>query len=198
MLRDFSLADLVTLANGSAGMGSVLASIAYLDSKERWLLWLAFGLLPFSLVFDYADGKIARWRRKHSPLGAQLDSLADLVSFGVAPAVLGFAMGMRGGIDALVLIYFVSAGISRLARYNVTAAELSDEGGKVKYFEGTPIPTSLLLVAILAVLLGLGKSHAELPFGVHRIAGFELHPLVAMYFVSGSAMISKTLRIPKL
>lgn len=197
MLRDFSLADLVTLANGSAGMGSILASIAYLDEKERWLLWLAFGLLPFSLVFDYADGKIARWRRKHSPLGAQLDSLADLVSFGVAPAVLAVAMGMRGGLDALVLVYFVCSGISRLARYNVTAAELSDEGGKVKYFEGTPIPTSLLLVGILAALLALGKSHADLPFGVYRI-GFELHPLVLMYFVSGSAMMSKTLRIPKI
>jgi CDP-diacylglycerol--serine O-phosphatidyltransferase len=197
MLREFSLADLVTLANGSAGMGSILASIAYLDTKERWLLWLAFALLPFALVFDYADGKIARWRRKHSPLGAQLDSLADLVSFGVAPAVLGFAMGMRGGLDALVLVYFVCSGISRLARYNVTAQELSDESGKVKYFEGTPIPTSLLLVAILAVLLALGKSHANLPFGAYRF-GFELHPLVLMYFVSGSAMMSKTLRIPKI
>jgi CDP-diacylglycerol---serine O-phosphatidyltransferase len=197
MLREFSLADLVTLANGSAGMGSILASIAYLDTKERWLLWLAFGLLPFALVFDYADGKIARWRRKHSPLGAQLDSLADLVSFGVAPAVLGFAMGMRGGLDALVLVYFVCSGISRLARYNVTAQELSDESGKVKYFEGTPIPTSLLLVAILAVLLALGKSHADLPFGAYRI-GYELHPLVLMYFVSGSAMMSKTLRLPKI
>jgi CDP-diacylglycerol--serine O-phosphatidyltransferase len=198
MLRDFSLADLVTLANGSAGMGSILAAIAYLDSKERWLLWLAFGLSPFSLACDYADGKIARWRRKHSPLGAQLDSLADLVSFGVAPAVLGVAMGMRGGWDALVLVYFVSCGISRLARYNVTAADLSDESGKVKYFEGTPIPTSLLLVAILAVLLATGRAHANLPFGVYRLWGFELHPLVLMYFVSGSAMISKTLRIPKI
>jgi CDP-diacylglycerol--serine O-phosphatidyltransferase len=197
MLRDFSLADVVTLANGSAGMGSVLASLAYLDSGDRAKLWIGFALLPFALVFDYADGKIARWRRKHSPLGAQLDSLADLVSFGVAPAVLGFAVGMRGGLDALVLVYFVSAGISRLARYNVTAAELSDESGKVAYFEGTPIPTSLLLVAILAVLLATGRTHAQLPFGVWRL-GFELHPLVLIYFVSGSAMISKTLRIPKI
>jgi CDP-diacylglycerol--serine O-phosphatidyltransferase len=98
----------------------------------------------------------------------------------------------------VILTYFVICGVSRLARFNVTASALADaETGKVKYFEGTPIPTSLLLVAILAVLLALGKSHADLPFGAYRI-GYELHPLVLMYFVSGSAMMSKTLRLPKI
>ncbi len=197
MLRDFSLADVVTLANGSTGTGSVLACLAYLDSKDSRLLWLAFALLPLSLVFDFLDGRIARWRRRMSPLGAQLDSLADLISFGMAPAAIGFAVGLRGGLDALALVYFVSAGISRLARYNVTATELSDDTGKVAYFEGTPIPTSLLLVAVLAVLLALGRTHARLPFGVVRL-GWDLHPLVLMYVVSGSAMISKTLHIPKI
>ena len=53
---------------------------------------------------------------------------------------------MRAPWDVLILLYFVACGVSRLARYNVTAEELSDGGGKVKYFEGTPIPTSVLLV----------------------------------------------------
>jgi CDP-diacylglycerol--serine O-phosphatidyltransferase len=197
MLREFTLADVITLANGFSGTGSVFAVMQYLVTGERSMLWLAFGLLPFAMLFDYLDGMVARWRRKMSPLGAQLDSLADLVSFGVAPAVLAFAVGMRGGIDVLVLVYFVSCGISRLARYNATAAELSDDSGKVKYFEGTPIPTSTVLVAVLAVLFWQGKTNAALPFGEIPIFGFGFHPLVAIYFLSGSAMISKNLRIPK-
>ena len=82
-------------------------------------------------------------------LGADLDSLADIVSFWVAPAVLGFTLGLRGGWDMLVLTVFVVCGISRLARFNVTAEALSDSSGKVKYFEGTPIPTSILIVMLL-------------------------------------------------
>ena len=70
---------------------------------------------------------------------------------------MAFAAGMRGGWDALFLIYFVGCGISRLARYNVTAAAAAAAASKVKYFEGLPIPTSLLLVGLLAVLAGLGS-----------------------------------------
>lgn len=197
MLREFTLADVITLGNGFAGTGAIFAVMQYLVTGQRAMLWYAFGALPFAMVFDYLDGKVARWRRKVSLLGAQLDSLADLVSFGVAPAALAFAVGMRGGLDAVVLIYFVSCGISRLARYNATAAALSDESGKVKYYEGTPIPTSMLLVALLAVLFWRGATHASLPLGAVSIAGLTLHPLVLIYFVSGSAMISKNLRIPK-
>ncbi len=130
-------------------------------------------------------------------LGQELDSLADAVSFGVAPAALAFAVGMRGGWDAAVLLYFVGCGISRLARYNATASTLSDDSGKVKYFEGTPIPTSLALVLVLAILFWKGLTGDALPFGVWDLGPFQLHPLSLMYFASGSAMISKTLRIPK-
>ncbi|WP_373045230.1 CDP-alcohol phosphatidyltransferase family protein [Vulgatibacter sp.] len=197
MIRDFQLADLVTLLNGFAGMGAVLATMKFLAEGEPAFLWLAFALLPLSLLFDIADGRIARWRRKSSPLGQELDSLADLVSFGVAPAGLAFAMGMQGGWDALVLIYFVACGISRLARYNTTAAAMSDDAGKVKYFEGTPIPSSLLLVALLAFLAMKGWFGARLPFGELLVGPWRFHPLVLLYALSGSAMISKTLRIPK-
>ena len=197
MIRDFQLADLVTLLNGFAGMGAVLATMKFLAEGTPGFLWLAFGLLPFSLLFDFADGRIARWRRKTSPLGQELDSLADLVSFGVAPAALAFAMGMQGGWDALVLIYFVACGISRLARYNTTAAAMSDEVGKVAYFEGTPIPSSLLIVAVLAYLAATGRFGANLPFGAILLGPWRFHPLVLLYALSGSAMISKTLRIPK-
>lgn len=197
MIRDFTLADLFTLANGFAGTGAILLSLKYLDVRDSRWLWYAFALLPFAGFFDYIDGRVARWRRKHTLLGAQLDSLADLISFGVAPAVLAFAVGMRGGWDGLILVYFVGCGLSRLARYNVTSASLADATGKVSHFEGTPIPTSMLLVALLAVLLWSGKIHAALPLGELVLGPFRLHPLSFVFFVSGSAMISKTLRIPK-
>lgn len=67
----------------------------------------------------------------------------------------------------------------------------------MKYFEGTPIPSSLLLVGVLAFLTGQGRIHDNLLFGAWQLGPVTLHPLVLMYAASGSAMISKTLRIPK-
>jgi CDP-diacylglycerol--serine O-phosphatidyltransferase len=130
-------------------------------------------------------------------MGRELDSLADVISFGVAPACLAFAVGMTGLLDALVLLYFVACGISRLARYNVSAESMSEETGKVEYFEGTPIPTSTALVLLLVALAAAGRIQAALPFGIVSLASFDLHPLVLLYGLSGSLMISKTLRIPK-
>ena len=112
--------------------------------------------------------------------------------------MLGFTLGMRGGWDMLILTYFVICGVSRLARFNVTAAALSDsETGKVKYFEGTPIPTSIVIVLILGLASYLGRIDDRLWFGVYQIGPALLHPLVLMYGLSGSAMISATLKIPK-
>jgi CDP-diacylglycerol---serine O-phosphatidyltransferase len=197
MIRSFVLADLLTLGNGVCGSGSVLAAMNYLVTAEpRWLL-LAMALLPIALIFDFADGRVARWRQRSSLLGADLDSLADVISFGMAPAALAFAVGMRGALDVVVLLYFVACGISRLARFNATATALADESGKVKYFEGTPIPSSVLLVLVLAVLYASGKLGANLWLGAWTMGGLVLHPLVLLYALSGSAMIS-TMRVPKI
>jgi CDP-diacylglycerol--serine O-phosphatidyltransferase len=197
MLRTFVLADAITLGNAAAGMGAIMLCLRYVEARSSGPMWSAFALFPVALACDFLDGTVARWRRKQSPLGADLDSLADVISFGVAPAVLGFSLGLRGTWDALVLIYFVSCGISRLARYNVTAAALSDESGKVKYYEGTPIPTSLFLVLVLAVAFAKGNVGEDLWFGAFQLGPWELHPFVLLYALSGSAMVSATLRIPK-
>jgi CDP-diacylglycerol--serine O-phosphatidyltransferase len=197
MIRDFQIADLVTLLNGFAGTGSLLAFMNYLVTREPGHFWLGVGLLPVALAMDVLDGRIARWRHEASPLGQELDSLADVVSFGVAPAAMGFAVGLRGGWDALCLVYFVGCGISRLARYNATAAALSDPRGKVTYFEGLPIPSSLLIAGILAALAAAGRWNDTLPFASWRVGPGNLHPLSLLYVAHGSAMISKTLRIPK-
>ena len=162
-------------------------------------MWIAFLLLPLALVCDVLDGYVARLdARRQSVLGADLDSLSDVISFGVAPAVLGYTLGLRGGWDTLCLTYFVVCGASRLARFNVTAAALADETtGKVKYFEGTPIPTSIVIVALLGLAFRLGRIDDDFWLGVLRIGPAALHPLALVYAASGSAMISATLRVPK-
>ena len=197
MIREFQLADLVTLLNGFLGAGALLAFMRFTLDRQTAFFWLGTALLPLALVMDTLDGRIARRRGTASPLGQELDSLADVVSFGVAPAAMAFAAGMRGGWDALCLIYFVGCGISRLARYNVTAAGLSGPSGKVTHFEGLPIPTSLLLVAALAILARLGHWQDDLPLGVVTLVDCRLHPWSLLYVLWGSGMISKTLRIPK-
>jgi len=196
MIRSFVPADFLTLGNGFCGGGSVLAAMQYLVTGDgRWMV-TAMALLPVALVFDFADGRVARWRRRSSALGADLDSLADVISFGLAPAALGFAAGLRGALDVAVLLYFVGCGISRLARFNATADALADESGKVRYFEGTPIPTSVGIVALLAVLYARNALGSDPWLGTWNLAGLELHPLVLIYALSGSAMIS-TIRVPK-
>ena len=200
MLRSYTAADLLTIGNAACGTVAIFLCLDYVTSGERRFLWSAFVLLPAALVCDLLDGYVARLNRaRQSRLGADLDSLADVISFGVAPAILGFTLGLRGGWDMLLLTYFVVCGVSRLARFNVTAEALADtDTGKVKYFEGTPIPTSIVLVAVLGVAFHLDRVGNDIWLGSVRLGAATLHPLALMYAVSGSAMISATLRIPKL
>ena len=197
MIRSFTPADLVTLANAACGTSALFICLNYIEmGSHKAFLWPAFILLPLALVFDVIDGFVARATKRSSPLGADLDSLADIVSFGVAPAVLGFTLGLRGGWDIAILIYFVLCGISRLARFNVTADDLSDERGKVSYFEGTPIPSSLLIVLVLGLCLAADTVGVEGILGGHTRLGWLFHPISLIYLVSGSLMISK-IKIPK-
>jgi CDP-diacylglycerol--serine O-phosphatidyltransferase len=197
MIRDFHFADWFTLANAVCGFGAVLTSMSYLQTGEVGRLYVASAAILAALVFDVLDGRIARWRQTSSPLGRELDSLADVISFGVAPAVLAYACGMQGFLDRVVLAYFVACGVSRLARYNVTAEALSGGTGKVTHFEGTPIPTSIVLVGMLALAAYRGAIGERLWLGEVEIAGFRLHWLALAFAASGSLMISR-LRIPKL
>jgi CDP-diacylglycerol---serine O-phosphatidyltransferase len=198
MIREFHLADVLTLANAASGVAAVLFSLLYMESRSSGHFYAAVAFTPAALFFDWLDGRVARWRRKHSALGRELDSLADIISFGVAPAVLGFASGLRGAWDWVALIYFVCCGVSRLARYNVTAETLSAGADKVAYFEGTPIPTTFLLTTVLAVAAGQGRLGEDLWWGSWTIGPGTLHPLSVLFVLSGSLMISKTLRIPKI
>src|SRR5688572_16632879 len=199
MLREFHLADFFTLGNAACGVGAILLAMLFMASGDLKHFFIAAALAPAAFIFDVLDGRIARARHQHSALGRELDSLSDVISFGMAPAALGFAAGLQGGWDAAALIFFVCCGVSRLARYNVTAEQLAgDESGKVKYFEGTPIPTSVVIVGLLAWAAWEGRIEDNLWGGVFDVGPWELHPLALVFVVSGSLMISKTLRIPKL
>jgi CDP-diacylglycerol--serine O-phosphatidyltransferase len=196
MIREFHFADWFTLANAVSGMGAVLASMTYLETRDVTHVYLACIAVLAALVFDVLDGRIARWRQTASALGRELDSLADVISFGVAPAALAYACGMQGFYDRVILAYFVACGVSRLARYNVTADTLSGGTGKVTHFEGTPIPTSIVLVGLLALAARQNAIGDQLWLGEIEVAGFRLHWLTLAFAASGSLMISR-IRIPK-
>ncbi len=198
MIREFHLADFFTLANAACGMGAVFCAMMFVGSQSVRYFMVAAALAPAAFIFDVLDGRIARWRQTQSALGRELDSLADVISFGVAPAALGFAAGLNGGWDWIALIYFVCCGVGRLARYNVTAEDLAGSSAKVPYFEGTPIPTSVLLTAILAFAAWQDRLGPGLFGGVWTIGPWDLHPMSLLFVLSGTLMISKTLRIPKL
>lgn len=197
LLRSFALADFLTLANASCGTGAIFLCLNYLETgrNDVFLAW-ALALLPLALLLDVADGVVARGTRRSSVYGADLDSLADVISFGVAPAVLGFTLGLRGAWDAVVLCLFVCCGVSRLARFNVTAIGLAGSAGKVSHYEGTPIPTSLAIVVVLAVAWWQGAVGDALWLGRYRLGPGHFHPLVLLYAASGALMVSRVL-IPK-
>ena len=197
MIREFHLADWFTLGNAVCGTGALFSVMTYLQIRDAIHILFACALVLVALIFDVLDGRIARWRQVSSALGRELDSLADVISFGVAPAVIAYGCGMQGAYDRIILVFFVACGVSRLARYNVTAEALSEGTGKVKYFEGTPIPTSIFLVGLLAVAAWQGAIGPNLWFGEVWIGGWRLHPLVLLFALSGSLMISR-IRIPKL
>ena len=191
MVRSFHLADLFKIANGFCGVGAIFEAMKYLSTHETRHIYLAALLVPVALVFDVLDGRIARSRHAASSMGRELDSLADVISFGVAPAAIAFAAGVNSRLDQAILLFFTGCGVSRLARYNVTAESLSAETGKVAYFEGTPIPTTVVPLAALVLAFYRDNLYRV------ELLGVTWHAIVLLFLVSGSLMISRTLRIPK-
>ena len=103
MIRDFHLADFFTLANGGGGTAAIFFAMDHVREAGVHKLYAAGAAIVCALVFDVLDGRIARWRQKSSAMGRELDSLADVISFGVAPAVIAYGCGMQGLWDRIVL-----------------------------------------------------------------------------------------------
>ena len=197
MIREFHMADWFTLGNAVCGTAALFSVISYVQNGFVEHVYFAATLVFAALIFDVLDGRIARWRQKSSSMGRELDSLADVISFGVAPAMIGYGCGLQGFYDRIVLAYFVACGVSRLARYNITADALSEGTGKVAYFEGTPIPTSFILVCVMALGAMMGGVGKYVWLGSVTLFGYVFHPLSTLFAISGSLMISR-IRIPKL
>jgi len=201
LVRAYHLADLITLMNGFCGVMSVMSSMRYIQNPygNKGYLWASLVLMPLGLFFDFFDGKVARWRGKSSMMGQELDSLADLISFGVAPAACAFSIGMQTALDQFLLTCFVLSGLARLARFNVTTGNVpKDATGKAKYFEGLPIPTSLTITGLIGFWASRDWVQENIPYNTLFTGTIlEFHPVVALFLIHGCCMVSKTLHVPK-
>ncbi|CAL9737506.1 hypothetical protein MOSE0_M01662 [Monosporozyma servazzii] len=200
MIRNLHMADYITMLNGFSGFYSIISCLRFTLTGKPHYVQRAYFFIFLGMCFDFLDGRVARLRNRSSLMGQELDSLADLISFGVAPASTAFAIGFQTTLDVFVLSFFVLCGLTRLARFNVTVGQLpKDKKGKSKFFEGFPMPTSLVLVLGMTLLVSYNLVFANIPFGIIREGKFfEFHPLILLFFIHGCGMISKSLKIPKL
>lgn len=133
-------------------------------------------LIGFALFFDGADGRVARLTKTQSAFGMELDSLADVVSFGVAPALLAYKYGLYhlGQAGVFVAFAFAACGAIRLARFNVIAQR---EEGVMKYFLGLPIP---LAAGVLISLMLANHGH---PITAQSATSWAVLMLVVSYLM---------------
>ncbi len=145
--------NLFTTGNIFCGFYSIVSVINKNFYHAAWAILAA-------TIFDALDGRVARWTRATSDFGVQYDSLSDLVSFGIAPALLVYMWVLQpfGRIGWLAAFLFVICGALRLARFNVHAAE--DDGAS---FTGLPIPAAATMIASTVImtkdLLSMDKIH---------------------------------------
>ncbi|MHB9155319.1 MAG: CDP-diacylglycerol--serine O-phosphatidyltransferase [Endomicrobiales bacterium] len=139
MLRGlYILPSLFTAGNLALGFVSIIYSV---HSDYTPAAWYIIG----AMAMDIIDGRVARWTKSTSTFGIEFDSLADLVSFGVAPSLLMYQMALHTmpRIGAAIALFFVVAGAMRLARFNVKACD----GESASHFVGLPIPAAAGILA---------------------------------------------------
>jgi CDP-diacylglycerol--serine O-phosphatidyltransferase len=138
----YILPNLFTTGNLFCGFWAIISVF-----QEKYFYAAAAILL--ATVFDALDGKVARLSGATSKFGVQYDSLADLISFGIAPALLAYSWALRpyGKFGWLAAFLFLVCGALRLARFNVMSAS-----GETKYFKGLPIPAAAAVIALTILL----------------------------------------------
>lgn len=187
----FILPNLFTLSSVFCGFLAILWStgaIADAHSTPEEAFWKSAVALIFAGFFDLVDGRVARLTKTQSQLGVQLDSFADAISFGVAPALLMYRWGLSGlgMLGVFISFLFLSAGIIRLARFNVMA---SKDGGSSKFSLGIPIPVAALcLVSLIVAQHGAPSQVAASPL-VHA-------PVIASLVVLLSFLMVSTIHYP--
>ncbi|MCB9707562.1 MAG: CDP-diacylglycerol--serine O-phosphatidyltransferase [Myxococcales bacterium] len=130
------------------------ATVLAANAEQTDSLYRASVFIVLAMLLDTIDGRVARLTRTQSALGVQLDSLADVISFGVAPAFLVYRWSLEdlGSVGLIAVFSFVAAGVVRLARFNVLAMTPSGAVGRPsKYTVGLPIPAAAgILVSLVA------------------------------------------------
>lgn len=166
----YILPSLFTTANLAAGYYAIL-QVMHASVNEPWHFDFAAKAIGFAVLFDGLDGRIARMTKTSSDFGRELDSLADAITFGVAPALLAFMWGFRllppmtspeflaklTQFGAIASFLFLLAGTSRLARFNITSNPQPSNPGRAdrKYFVGMPIPAGAgVIAAVVHFTLG--------------------------------------------
>jgi CDP-diacylglycerol--serine O-phosphatidyltransferase len=194
----YLLPSLFTSVNIGAGYWSILQTIEAMTgigNAQSHLDWAAIAIL-FAIPFDALDGRIARMTNTCSDFGKELDSLADVITFGVAPSLLAFVWGfhflpdsinpqlrqhlMQAG--AFICFLFLLSGASRLARFNISHDAQPRNPGRPgrKYFVGMPIPAAAgLLAATIHLCYGI-------PVAIWWIA----IPWLMMVALAGFLMVS--------
>jgi CDP-diacylglycerol---serine O-phosphatidyltransferase len=161
----YILPSLFTTGNIAAGYYAIL-QVMQASVREPWHLDFAAKAIGFAVLFDGLDGRIARMTHTSSDFGKELDSLADVITFGVAPAMLAWTWGFRlmpevaltewtewhiklTQLGAIASFLFLIAGASRLARFNITSNPQPSNPGRPgkKYFVGMPIPAGAGVIA---------------------------------------------------
>lgn len=152
----YLLPSLLTLGNMFCGYACIVYSM-------RGEYEAAAPFIGFAVVLDMLDGRIARLTGTASAFGVEFDSLADVISFGIAPAILSFAWGLQplGRLGWAAGFMFLSAAAMRLARFNIQ----SGSGGDKRYFVGMPSPAAAGIAAstVFAYPWGLHDYRSALP-----------------------------------
>ncbi len=148
----FLLPNMITLASIFCGFNSIRISSAATGDDDYYRASL---MLVFSLFFDMLDGRVARLTKTQSAFGLQIDSLADAICFGVAPALLVYrwSLAQKGDVGLVISFVFAAAGVVRLARFNVLSMDTTGQPTKPgKYIVGLPVPgaAGVLISLILA------------------------------------------------
>jgi CDP-diacylglycerol--serine O-phosphatidyltransferase len=179
------LPTMLTLGNAVCGFGAItFAAKVGLAERLGWgrtntdCLWMAAVLIFLAMVFDMLDGRAARWAKQTSQFGAELDSLCDAISFGVAPAVIlvKFSADAHPAMPMMaarllwaIAVLFVVCAILRLARFNVE----TDEEDTHEYFSGLPSPAAAGTVASFMIaypeIQELAAEVEKYPAGWQRI-----------------------------
>ena len=168
----FVLPNMVTLASIFCGFNAM--RVVATDNPTAQDFYKAAILLVFAMLFDLLDGRIARMTRTQSAFGLQLDSLADIISFGAAPSLLMYKwMLWRLPGGALIAFAFTACGAIRLARFNVLSSGASGTPVKPgKYTTGLPIPpASGILISLLLANHAVGGAlgHEKYTVGVAAV-----------------------------